>query len=137
MYLRLSAWPLYPSGLTDRVLTAVDAEHVLAKCETNRSPLRQSPLLFCLASPHLTFPLSFAALFFHILFISFQPIKAFFKKRFHCLPHLPKRCPLFHLQPFLIIPAHSHSHHYSLQCITLKCTILTSPTAQPRSVQAT
>lgn len=94
-----------------------------ANCEPNGSPLRQSLLLLLSSdSPHSRLSLSFSALFSVLSLSLFNKSKRFFSE-LHCLLHLPNP----HLLFYLIIPAHSTSHHHTPQCITL----LTSPAAPP------
>lgn len=130
MYLRLSAWPSLSIN-HDRVLTAV--QRLLSMCRQTVNPVEvpsDNPsycsflwiLLVCL------FPLSFTALFSLLSLSLFNQSSQSFSK-FHCLLQLPKPHLLFYLSLFVIIAAHSTSHHRTIQRITLQCTILTSPAA--------
>lgn len=129
MYLRLSAWPSL-SISPDRVLTAVQSP--LSMCWQTVNPvevLSDNPscrsllwiLLICLSlyppPPYFLFSLYLSSssprnpFFFQVPLLA-SPTKAIFYSISH---------------PFVIIPAHSTSHHHTLQCVTLRCTTLTSP----------
>lgn len=116
MYFRLSArfsLSISPS----KVLTAV--QRSLSMCSQTANTVKSSQtippdaLFFGFSSflshSHLPFPLSFNDPFFFSLYL-------FSTNQVRLLASPTKRHPLFYLSPFVIIPAHSASHHHTLQC---------------------
>ncbi len=127
MYFRLSAWPSL-SISPSRVLTAV--QRSISMCQQTANPvqvLSNNPswcsflwiLLICLSLyPSPTYFSSLALSVFNQ-----SSSSASFTSR-------TKAPSSLYLSPFVIIPAHSTSHHHTLQCITQS-----SPFLQPQKYE--